>query len=87
MALGGGHGFVEVASELPGRVNVGYLAADMRTDRYDKEDLAPRLEMKLYYFKSSNSPTGSASEKISMLSKSFNLQTQDDYSHKPSQTR
>ena len=40
------------------------------------EDLAPRLEMKLYYFKSSNSPTGSASEKISMLSKFFNLQTQ-----------
>ena len=50
MALGGGHGFVEVASELPGRVNVGYLAADKRTDRYDNENLAPRLEIKLYYF-------------------------------------
>ena len=83
MALGGGHGFVEVASELPGRVNVGYLAADKRTDRYDNEDLAPfgwRLSCII-------SPTGSASEKISMLSKSFNLQTQDNYSHKTSQTR
>ena len=80
-------GFNEVASEVHGRVKAGYLAADKRTDRYDEEDPAPRLERKLNAFKSSNYPTGSASEKNGMLSKSFNLQTQDDYSHKPSRSR
>ena len=56
-------GFAEVVSEVHGRVKAGYLAADKRTDRYAEEDPAPGLELKLNDFKSSDSPTGSASEK------------------------